>query len=100
MPQLVESMPRVEYQHIEAVRGENGWKKGFIHLTIHGLKERNPEAVLNLGQLGFARIVGLTPQPLGEHFSVIWDGDIQTPRLSFDGWTDGPVRVAIEVTGR
>lgn len=89
--------PKVEYKLVEVIRWD-GWKKTFIDLTIDGLKE--PEIEIDFGQLGVSRMVGLSPQPIGEHFSVVWDGDRTQPRLMFDGWTDGTVQVTLEVTGR
>lgn len=81
-------------------KAPDGTARRFVDLTVNDLTEEKPEVALGVGDLGVVRLINLTPQPIGAHFSVVWNGDVHSPRLLFDGWPSGPVSVRVEVTGR
>jgi hypothetical protein len=76
-----------------------GAKHAFFTLKITGLSEKNPVAALDISNLGVTRLVAITPTPLKEHFSAVWNGDTVNPELRIDGWPDGTTELLVEVWG-
>lgn len=71
----------------------------FLEIIIKNLQE--PVVTFNKGDFGLDRVYSVRPQPIGECFSVSWDGDCENPALIFDVLNpERPIRVFLEVWGR
>lgn len=54
---------------------------------------------IEIGGLGVVRLFAMVPTPIGQHMSVVWNGDSIRPTLKFDGWTEDTIQVLVEVWG-
>lgn len=81
-------------------RIENGWKHRFVDIDVLSLPEDDLTLPLDVGQLQVTRVMNVTPQPIGWHGSVVWDGADLAPTLLLDGApNDRTFRIRLEVTG-
>ena len=96
---VTEKKTKVVYGDAERYRSTDGLLHRFINMTVTELSEKNPEISIDIGKLAVKSITNITPQPLGDHFSVVWDGDKLNPKLRFDGQPDSAT-VRIEVWGK
>lgn len=72
-------------------------KHQWVILRVHPTDDNTVD--FTAGQIGMNRIMALTPQPIGAHFSVVWNGDRDRPKLIFDGQPEGGADVLIECWG-
>lgn len=83
----------------DSIALETGQRLRFVDIEIKNLKD--PIIQLSKGQLAMDRIYSIRPQPIGEMFGVVWDGDTENPALIIDVLDPSrPVRIFLEVWGR
>lgn len=95
---VTENSARVERSFFESINSATG-KHRIVRLKVSGLTSDDPEISLTAGDLGVARITFMNAVPIGEPFSVVWDGNPTKPVLRFDGWPGETFEVALDVWG-
>lgn len=89
----------VSYKELSRLSG-TGWKRRIIEVRVEGLDEEQNKVNLDTASLALTRLIHLTPQAIGEFFSVIWDGDKENPSLIFDAvWPLPEAVVRLDVWG-
>lgn len=95
---LTTSDPEVRVDRVENAPVRGGTHK-FAWLTVEGLSPDQNRVSITPGDIGLKRITAIRPAPLGEPFSVAWDGDSVEPGIVFDGWQPDETRVLVEAWG-